>query len=41
VIITHNASIQNVADRVLFFADGRISREGRNERRAAAAELAW
>ena len=41
VIITHNASIQNVADRVLFFADGRISRERSNERRAATAELAW
>jgi putative ABC transport system ATP-binding protein len=41
LIITHNASIQNVADRVLFFADGRISRERRNERRAAATELAW
>jgi putative ABC transport system ATP-binding protein len=41
VIITHNASIQNVADRVLFFADGRISRERTNERRAPAAELAW
>jgi putative ABC transport system ATP-binding protein len=41
LIITHNASIQNVADRVLFFADGRISRERRNEQRAVAAELAW
>ena len=26
LIITHNASIQDVADRVLFFADGQISR---------------
>src|SRR5829696_3406433 len=26
LIITHNASIQEVADRVLFFADGQISR---------------
>ncbi len=41
VIITHNASIQRVADRVLFFADGRISSEQRNEHRAAAAELVW
>lgn len=41
LIITHNASIQTVADRVLFFADGRISSERRNKKRAAAAELAW
>jgi putative ABC transport system ATP-binding protein len=41
LIITHNASIQTVADRVLSFADGRISNERRNEKRAATAELAW
>jgi putative ABC transport system ATP-binding protein len=41
LIITHNASIQQVADRVLFFTDGRISSERRNEQRAAAAELVW
>lgn len=41
LIITHNASIQDVADRVLFFADGRISRIKRNETRRAAAELSW
>ncbi|OAF07749.1 ABC transporter [Bradyrhizobium centrolobii] len=41
LIITHNASIQTVADRVLFFTDGRISSERRNEKRAATAELAW
>ncbi|WP_262266431.1 ABC transporter ATP-binding protein [Microvirga yunnanensis] len=41
LIITHNASIQEVADRVFFFADGRISREVRNETRRAAAELTW
>jgi putative ABC transport system ATP-binding protein len=41
VIITHNASIQEVADRVLFFADGRISRIQRNESRREAAALAW
>lgn len=41
LIITHNASIQNVADRVLFFADGRISRTHKNESRRAAAELSW
>lgn len=41
LIITHNASIQEVADRVLFFADGQVTREHRNERRRQAAELAW
>jgi putative ABC transport system ATP-binding protein len=41
LIITHNASIQDVADRVLFFADGRISRTHKNETRRAAAELIW
>jgi putative ABC transport system ATP-binding protein len=41
VIITHNASIQDVADRVLFFADGRISRIQKNESRREAAALVW
>jgi putative ABC transport system ATP-binding protein len=41
LIITHNAAIQEVADRVLSFADGRISGVRRNERRRAAAELTW
>jgi putative ABC transport system ATP-binding protein len=41
LIITHNASIQEVADRVLFFADGQISSERKNERRRTAAELVW
>ena len=41
LVITHNATIQDVADRVLFFADGRISRTRKNDTRKAAAELAW
>ena len=41
LIITHNASIQDVADRVLFFADGRISGMRKNASRRAAAELSW
>lgn len=41
MIITHNASIQDVADRVLFFADGQISKTHRNEQRRASAELTW
>jgi putative ABC transport system ATP-binding protein len=41
LLITHNASIQDVADRVLAFADGRISGVRRNETRRAAAEISW
>jgi putative ABC transport system ATP-binding protein len=41
LIITHNATIQSVADRVLFFADGQISRTQINEARRSAAELVW
>lgn len=41
LIITHNASIQEVAHRVLFFADGRISRMHVNETRREAASLSW
>jgi putative ABC transport system ATP-binding protein len=41
LVITHNATIQDVADRVLLFADGRISRTRKNDSRKAAAELAW
>jgi putative ABC transport system ATP-binding protein len=41
IIITHNASIQEVADRVIYFADGQITREVRNEARRAATELTW
>lgn len=41
LIITHNASIQGVAHRVLFFADGQISRIQANETRQSAAALTW
>ena len=41
LIITHNASIQEVAHRVLFFADGQISRMQTNETRQPAAALSW
>jgi putative ABC transport system ATP-binding protein len=41
LIITHNASIQDVANRVLFFADGRISGTRENVTRRAANELTW
>jgi len=41
VIITHNAAIQAVADRVLHFADGRISTVQKNEKRKQASEVTW
>jgi putative ABC transport system ATP-binding protein len=41
MIITHNANIQEAADRVLSFADGQISGERRNEKRRSATELSW
>lgn len=41
LIITHNASIQSVADRVLFFGDGQITKIHRNESRRSASELSW
>ncbi len=41
LIITHNAIIQDVAHRVLFFADGKISKIHKNETRRAAAALDW
>lgn len=41
LIITHNASIREVADRVMFFADGQVSKIHENERRQPAATLAW
>jgi putative ABC transport system ATP-binding protein len=41
VIITHNASIQGVAHRVLYFADGQVSKIHINEARKPAATLAW
>jgi putative ABC transport system ATP-binding protein len=40
-VITHNASIAGLADRVLKMADGRIALETRNERRASPEEIAW
>ena len=41
LIITHNASIREIAHRVFFFADGQISRVQVNETRHAAAALSW
>ena len=41
LIITHNASVQDVAHRVLSFSDGRITGTKENASRRAAHELAW
>lgn len=41
LIITHNAVIQDVADRIIHFADGMISRIRENAHRKSAADLVW
>lgn len=40
-IITHNASIGAIADRVFYFLDGRISRIESNESRLSPTEITW
>jgi putative ABC transport system ATP-binding protein len=41
VVITHNASMAGMADRVLHLADGRIDHVTVNARRLSPAELSW
>jgi putative ABC transport system ATP-binding protein len=41
VLITHNAVIADMADRVLVLGDGRIQQERRNPARRPARELRW
>lgn len=41
VVITHNAGIARMADRVIRFADGQVAAIERNESRVAPAELSW
>jgi putative ABC transport system ATP-binding protein len=41
VVITHNATISAMADRVLYLADGCITRVESNARKQAPAELSW
>jgi putative ABC transport system ATP-binding protein len=41
VVITHNAAIAGMADRVLHLGDGRIQREERNAHKVSPAELVW
>ncbi|NIW37139.1 MAG: ATP-binding cassette domain-containing protein [Gemmatimonadetes bacterium] len=40
-LITHNAVISSIADRTLYFADGKIVRESRNEARQPPGDLTW
>lgn len=41
VLITHNAAIQAIADRVIVMADGRISSDSRNPSPVAPAQVSW
>ncbi|GAC1336970.1 MAG: ABC transporter ATP-binding protein [Acetobacteraceae bacterium] len=41
VLITHNAVIGGMADRVIHFADGRVAAIRVNESRSPVAELSW
>ncbi|MBI2518190.1 MAG: ABC transporter ATP-binding protein [Opitutae bacterium] len=41
VIITHNAVMAEMADRVIHLSDGRVQSEHRNARRAAPSTLRW
>jgi putative ABC transport system ATP-binding protein len=40
-LITHNAVIADIADRVITLGDGRIQRERKNARRLSPTELSW
>jgi putative ABC transport system ATP-binding protein len=41
LVITHNAAIRDIADRVLRFADGRIVEETVNATKKAPSEVSW
>ena len=41
VVITHNAAIAGMADRVIHLGDGRIQRIERNAHKLAPSELSW
>jgi putative ABC transport system ATP-binding protein len=41
VVITHNAAIADMADRVVRLADGRVAGVSRNPTKAAARDLQW
>ena len=41
IIITHNASIAQLAHRVIYFADGQVERISINEKRLTSKEISW
>ena len=41
IVITHNAAIADIADRVLHMANGAIAREERNARKKQPSEISW
>lgn len=41
IIITHNASIADLADRVIYLSDGRITRVRENASRSEVSSLSW
>jgi putative ABC transport system ATP-binding protein len=41
LVITHNAAIRDIADRVIRFADGRIAEETINATKKSPAEVSW
>lgn len=41
VIITHNASIAELAHRVIYFADGQVDRIQLNEVRKSPSDISW
>jgi putative ABC transport system ATP-binding protein len=41
VVITHNAAIAGMADRVIYLADGQIQKIVVNARKISPSELSW
>ena len=41
VVITHNAAIAGMADRVIYLGDGRVQRVERNAHKLSPSELSW
>jgi putative ABC transport system ATP-binding protein len=41
VVITHNAAIARMADRVIYLADGGIQKVARNDHKVSPSELSW
>jgi putative ABC transport system ATP-binding protein len=41
IVITHNAAIAGMADRVLYLGDGRLQKININDHKLSPAELSW